>query len=220
MSIAAAAAFGCAMSGPASAATNLIANGSFETGTNGLGGWTLSAGFTDKAILYTSGASGEALSAPTAGLSLSPDAPLTHGLYFVTNNTTETISEQVVISTAGTYDFGFDYYVPANGKKNGVDATLSASFGPAGTFTSVLAHSTAAQQWFYVNQSVFADVGTYNFSISFATGSGSGAASDFVVDQAYVVREAPLPLLGASPIAFAVLGAGLYAARRRRTLAA
>ena len=197
----------------ASAATNLVTNGSFE---NGLAGWTLSGAVTDSypAVVITYGSTaayptstfGEAVAAENA-------AAGTHGAYFVSDFSNQSLTQQVYLGV-GTYQIGFSAYAPANGYGNAHDATFSGSI--AG---DVLANYSVSQKpgttWLdFSGKKTVTAAGMYNIAFSFNT-SGY-PAKDVVIDSVYVMTAAPVP----EPETYALMLSGLgligFVARRRR----
>ena len=208
----------------ANAATNLITNGSFESGTIQ---WTYSSTGTDAlpghhpavvinygpAAPYPTGAFNEAIPADNS-LSASPDAVGVKGLYFVADNSTETLS-QVVHLKAGTYQIGFSAYVPRNGFNNSGNATLTAVIAGANLASFDVDHSPI-QKW--VNYSGFTTIATEgNYTTSFTYRSGAAPAGDFVIDRAYVIAVPEPATWGLMIMGFG--GAGAMLRRRRMAVA-
>jgi hypothetical protein len=206
---------------PASAALNLVTNGSFESG---LAGWTLAnppPSFSAVAITYgaaspyPTGAFGEAVPANNAPTN-SPDAVGTRAAYFVSDfSRSETLSQQVFL-TAGIYQIGFSAYAPANGYANAGDAQ----------FQGIVANVTLANYAVSVGPSTtwqtFAGAanittdGLYTVAFSFST--NLAPSKDIVVDQVYIIAGNP-PIGVPEPATLALFGAsllGLGAARRAR----
>src|SRR5687768_7678042 len=114
----AALAAGTAFAGQASAAVNLLTNGSFETGD--FSGWTYAgvtpSGFPAVIINYNAaspypiGAFGEAVP-PDDTASPSPDPVGDRAAYFVADGATESLSQSVFLDV-GQYTIGFSVYVP------------------------------------------------------------------------------------------------------------
>ncbi len=213
---------------PAMAATNLIANGSFESGFTG---WTVgqTGGGTAPVVIpygsatpYPGGAFGEAI-LPNAVATLSPDPVGTSVAYFSSDTANPHSLSQLVNLVAGiTYNIGFDYYAPQNGISNPNDATLSFNIGgvPVGTtLTAGQPSGTPGQTWI-------------NFGTSFVAGS-SGAtplelqfkglgvtAADFAIDRVYVTAAVPEPSTWALMLlGFGAVG-GAMRMKRRKTNAA
>lgn len=196
----------------ASAATNLLTNGSFEDGLNG---WTVAASATatiaPEVIAYgpPGSAFGEEIPADNAP-SLSPDAVGAHALYFVDDNSTQSVSQDFTVTAAGDYTFGFSIYVPANGFANPGDATFEGSFSIFST-GALPVSALPAITWLDAGDSAFLAAGTYTAQFSFATLGGQ--SKDVVIDRAFVTA---VP----EPETYALMLAGLCAvgfmARRRR----
>jgi hypothetical protein len=175
--------------------TNLLTNGSFETGD--FTGWTitgtLGANPQPTTVIITdgvnlTGASSEPVPADNA-VSSDSDPAGTHGAYFVDDTAHQFLTQQLFL-VAGHYDIGFDAYSPTNGFNNPVDATFK------GTIAGVLLanytlKSTAAATWLHF--SGIADVATsafYSVAFEYETkgdrGSPATQAADVVIDRVYV----------------------------------
>lgn len=218
----------------AGAATNLLVDGSFQ---NGLTGWTLSGtesqGYPEVLIPfgvsapYPKGAFGATV--PTPKGSASPTPAGADGLYFVSDLANQTLSQTLRLGP-GTYDVGLSLYIPQNGWNNSGNATIDATAGGV-TLLSTTAHALTPNAWYNVTGSFTATAaGDYTMNFNFMTNHAPSA--DVVIDQLYVVAaptqtttvvvspdEAPLPVLGATPLGLVALGAGLFAARRRNAAA-
>jgi hypothetical protein len=121
----------------ASAATNLVGNGSFEGLTGRTpAGWSIGGVAVDGAnpvairynqkSNYPTGAQGEA--APTDNAtSLSPDPAAQNGVYFVSDEAKNLSLYQHVYLTPGSYEIGFDSYDTFNGAEQPHDATFTAN---------------------------------------------------------------------------------------------
>ncbi len=201
----------------AGAATNLITNGSFE---DGLSGWTVSGSVGDiypatvitynNASAYPTGAFGEAVPTDSA-INLSPDAVGSQALYFVSDFSTQVVSQTFTVPTAGTYAFGLDVYLPANGFANSVDATLGITLGSSNFGTYPLSSFTATT-WTPGAASVNLAAGTYTVALAFT--SAGMPAKDIVIDRVYLVSSVP----EASTTAMLIAGIaclGFIAARRK-----
>lgn len=221
---------------PASAAVNLVSNGSFESG---LDDWTIG-GFDDasktgggnapvaifygSASAYPTGAFGEAVPAANA-VSASPDAAGDRGAYFVTDWASNQSLTQSVYLTAGNYEIGFSVYAPQNGYNNAGDASFSGSIAGV-TLVNRLVSSGPATTWeaFSGNATV---VSSGWYDVSFLFNTGQYPSKDVVIDQVYIIASSdggtiipgvPEPTTWAMLIAgFGLVGA---AARRRRPITA
>jgi hypothetical protein len=201
----------------ASAATNLITNGSFESG---LSGWTVSGSVGDaypasvitynSATAYPTGAFGEAVPVDNA-VNIGPDAAGTRALYFVSDFSSQVVSQSVTVATAGTYTFGLDLYLPANGYANAVNATVGIALGSNNLGTYSLS-SLAATTWLPGTSTGFLAAGTYNVALSFT--SNGKPAKDIVIDKVYLVSSVPEASTTAMLLA-GLAGLGVVAKRRK-----
>ena len=218
------AALALAITAPASAATNLLTNGSFESGFSG---WTLSnvGGGTAPVVIpygttatYPFGAFGEAI-LPNAVASISPDAVGRSLAYFSSDTANpDTLSQTISLVAGQTYNLGFDFYAPANGISNPNDATLlfrvnGTQVGSVLTAGSVT--GTPAQTWFNFNTTfVAASNGPATLALDFR-GLGVTAA-DFGVDRVYATAAVPEPATWAMMIfGFGGVGVSMRYAKRR-----
>jgi hypothetical protein len=201
----------------ASAATNLISNGSFESG---LSGWTVTGSVGDiypvgvisynSATAYPTGAFGEAVPVVNAASS-SLSATGASALYFVSDFSSEVVSQQVIVSTSGAYTFGFDLYLPANGFANDVDATLGINLGGTSVGSYALS-SLAPTTWLANSSAVNLAAGTY--TVSFAFSSNGKPAKDVVLDNVYLISSVPEASSSAMLLA-GLAGIGFMALRRK-----
>lgn len=207
--------------GPASAAVNLVSNGSFESG---LAGWTLTnpppsypvvAIFYNSATPYPTGAFGEAVPPQNAATN-SPDPAGARAAYFVSDFSTDETLSQLVYLTAGIYQIGFSAYAPANGYANIYDATFS------GLVASVVLADYAVSTGPVTTWQTFASSGLYltggNYLVEFVFNTNGFPAKDVVIDQVYIIAGDP-PIGVPEPLSLALLGSGLLglaAARRLR----
>jgi hypothetical protein len=217
------------IAGPATAATNLVTNGSFE---NGLTGWTIGGVDTNgfppvditygSATAYPTGAFGEAVAANNAPTN-SPDAVGTHAAYFVSDFTVNQSLSQTVFLTAGTYQIGFSAYAPANGYNNTGEATFSGTI--AGNVLANYAVSTGPvttwQTFASAGLNIAADG---NYLIEFVFNTNLRPSKDVVIDQVYIIAGDPAVPGVPEPATWAMLisGFGLVgcAARRKAMVAA
>jgi hypothetical protein len=205
-------AFAC-ISAPLSAAhANIVANGSFETGN--LSGWTVnnSEGEYPVSVIVTDGVTGSAFgeAIPSDPL-LTGDSSLVggeYGAYFVDDIAHQTLSQTISLGV-GSYEIGFDAYVPHNGYNNAYDASFTG--GIAGdVLANFTVHGSTPGVWAEYSGIVnILSPGDYLVSFDF-TPDGY-PAGDVVVDRAFVV---PVP----EPITLFLFGVGLAgaAALRRR----
>ncbi len=221
---------------PASAVTNLIVNGSFETGD--FTGYVHSgtAGLSNPAVVLTygsnagygqgGGAYGEAVPADNAN-SVSPDPVGTSAAYFVDDAAVNEAISQLTLLQVGNYSIGYSAYLPQNGYNNKFDATF------AGTIIGVhvadfTASQVGAQTWY--NFSGVASISKAGYyQTSFVFNSAGNPAKDVVIDRIFVVATTapatflipPTPTAEVpEPATWAMLIAGIsmvgVAARRRR----
>lgn len=218
---------------PAAAVTNLIINGSFETGDF--------AGFQhlnlptqdgpavviayNQAGGYPTGAFGEAV--PTANTATnSPDAAGNYGAYFSSDHATNETLQQLTYLGVGNYEIGFSAYLTHNGYNNPVDASFSGEI--IGTpVTSFNASQETAGVWkVYSGVAQVTRAGYYN--TQFVFNSNGYPAKDVVFDQVYATatNKAATVVIPATPTAvpepemwaMLVVGFGLtgFAVRRRK----
>lgn len=209
-----------ASTAPASAATNLVSNGSFE---NGLAGWTIggtdSQGYPPVAIYYNNasaypiGAFGEAVP-PDNSVSLSPDPVGGRAAYFVSDFTKAQSLTQTIYLTPGRYQFGFSAFAPANGYGNAGDAHFSATL-LGNTVANYLVSSGPVRTWqAFSGQTSIGTAGFY--TVSFAFDTNLYPSKDVVIDRVYVAAV-PEPQSWAMLIAgFGLVG--LARRSRRRAL--
>jgi PEP-CTERM motif len=199
-------------------ASNLVANGSFEVGTVGDPGssWLMTEGvhlWSPAQIQYLphpGAAFGEDVPADNA-ISLSPDEVGEHGIYFVDDSATQTLTSASFTAPAtGFYNFGFSAYAPGNGYGNPGDSSFSLVLG--GVTLANTVSSLGMQTW--SAQTGMAELTggqTYQLLFTF-TGGGQMDANDIVVDRFYV---GAVPEPGTYALMLAGLMATVGLARRR-----
>ena len=155
---------------PALAATNLVQNGSFESG---LSQWVIGGsdvqGFPPAAIFYNNpagypvGAFGEAVP-PDDSASLSPDAVGDRAAYFVSDFARAQSLTQSIFLTPGRYEFGFSAFAPQNGFNNVGDAGFRATL-LGNTIANYLVSSGPVRTWQpFSGLATIATAGFYNVS--------------------------------------------------------
>lgn len=200
-------------------AGNLLLNGSFETGdfTDWTQLGTTGDAYPEVVIPYNStaqypnGAFGEAIPPDSGGAS--PDAAGAYAAYFVSDQSTESLSQTVALGV-GQYDIGFSAYVPANGFANIGDATFTATVGGV-LLTTYLVSTSPSTTWQHFTGTLDVTVaGNYDTDFQFLT--AFDPSKDIVIDRVYI-QAAAVP----EPGTLAVLGltlagfAGVSARRRR-----
>ena len=205
------------VAGSAQAATNLVTNGSFESG---LADWTIvgteTQGFPPVAITYgdaapyPNGAFGEAVPADNS-VSLSPDPVGTRAAYFVSDFSAGQGLQQTVYLTPGKYQVGFSYYAPANGYANINDAAFSANIAGDALVNTMVSANPPTTWLNFSGTTKITNPGFYNVSFLFTT--NGDPAKDVVIDRVYI-SAVPEPEAWALLVAgFAMVG---FSARRRK----
>jgi hypothetical protein len=210
---------------PAGATTNLITNGSFESG---LSGWTpvnnalanpISVIDYGCACAYPTGAYGEAVPVDNS-TSASPDVAGGHAAYFVDDFAVNQGLTQMTYLSPGNYEVGFSAYLPLNGFNNPNDATFTGSV-LGQSIAEFTASAGTAQNWQNYSGVVHVDVAG-NYLTSFVFNSFGYPAKDVVIDRVYAISTArdatvPEPAIWVSMITgFAAVGLMM---RRRRPAA-
>jgi hypothetical protein len=238
--ILAAAAF-VAVAAPASAATNLIINGSFEAGGAGVGvvpGWTKTntpdnqpAQDQPASVItynntnpYPLGAYGEAVT-PDNTVSQSPDDVGTKAAYFVGDFSNNETWSQLTYLGVGNYKVGFSYYLPQNGRNNANDARLDATILGVPVASTMITSNSAAQTWFYASGVAQITVAGH-YMTSLVYNSFGRAAKDIVIDRVFGIRtnDAPTVVIPPNPTtvpepeswALMLLGFGMLGVSMRR----
>jgi len=141
----------------------------------------------------------------------------------------ETISQSTLLSK-GNYEFGFDYYLTANGLAQVNISKLKVTvIGTTIIETTITAASTA-QHWIHISGVAnIATAGYYDTALVF--NSNGFPSKDFVIDRVFAIRTnapptviiaptptAPAPAPVGEPCAAMVLfaGLGMLAIARRR----
>jgi hypothetical protein len=186
------------LAGSASAATNLLINGSFEdagtTGTGSFTAWTKTnvstvepatvIGYNSTAS-YPDGAYGESV-IPDNSASLSPDPAGSYAAYFVSDfSVNETISQSAFF-TPGNYRVGFSYYLPANGLGNTNNATIDISILGTTVASTAITASSPGTTWFSVTGVATVTVAGF-YDTSLVYNSNGYPAKDIVLDRFYAI---------------------------------
>lgn len=196
---------------------NLLTNGSFESG---LSGWTVTGGQAGPVIVQTNTDCCFGETVPTDNAtSNSPDAAGNQAVYFFDDVADQTLSQSIFL-TAGTYEIGFDAYVPLNGFDNFYDATFTGTIAGVTLANFSVHQQNDPQQWLNFSglASVSAD-GTYDASFVFQ--SFGVPAADVLIDRVYIVasnQSGGTPIPSPEPSAFVLLAIGLtsFGIMRRR----
>jgi hypothetical protein len=236
-------AVGLAGTTSASAATNLIQNGSFEStgngtfsGPGGVANWTMGGsvgdGFVPVTIQYNqnseypTGAQGEAVPTDNAP-SLSPDGAGNSGVYFVSDQAHQVSINQTIFLTPGSYDIGFDSYFTNNGFAEPGDSTFTANIAGVQLANIDLNGITPGVWTTHQGEADILTAGNYLVSFTFNSPQSPEFAKDIVIDQAYVLAASDG---GGTPISnvpepaswllmtAGIGGIGLALRRNKRTL--
>lgn len=171
-------------------ASNILQNGSFEDALNY---WTIGGTNTGypPAVIVTDGSTGsafgEAIPADTI-VGGSPDPAGTYGVYFVDDYSFQSLTQSVFLDV-GSYEIGFDVYLPRNGYNNPGDATFD------GAIASItLADFTVKGDVLPITEWVHFDglasvttAGVYEADFNFET--FGGASADVVIDRVYIIES-------------------------------
>jgi hypothetical protein len=199
------------LAGTAQAAPlNLLTNGSFESG---LTGWTITGGGSYPVSVVTTNSAccfGEFVPNDTFNLGTT-DVTGNHGVYFVDDFAHQTLVQSIALA-AGSYEIGFDAYVPLNGFNNPVDAAFSGTIAGV-TLASFTVKSQTPQTWMHF--SGIANVlsaGVYNVAFDFEPFRGT--AADVVIDRVYIAASdsgggTPIGPSVPEPATLTLLGLGL-----------
>lgn len=209
-----------AVCAPATAATNLVLNGSFE---NGLTNWALTGGNTsnfppvainyNSATPYPTGAFGEAVT-PENLMSPSPDAVGTRAAYFVSDIANPHILSQTINVGPGRYIFGLSTYAPKNGLNNSNgNATFTASFAGAQAANFTVSSRPSKTWQLHSKEVIIKSNGPQTITLSFS--ASVRPSQDIVVDRVHVMAV-PEP----ESWAMMILGFGMVAGALRRRHAA
>ncbi len=219
-------AFACVPALVGAAHATIVTNGSFETGD--LSGWTITGGGAyPVAVIVTDGATGSAF-----GEAIPPDPLLTgdptllggtYGAYFVDDIAHQTLSQTISLSV-GSYEIGFDAYVPHNGFNNPQDASFAGSIAGV-ELASFTVHASTAGVWTEYSGIVNV-LSAGNYLVTFDFTPGGTPAGDVVVDRAFVVpsdTKGDTNIGVPEPLTLSLFGAGLAGAaglrRRKKKLA-
>jgi hypothetical protein len=225
IAFAAAALAAAALGGSASAATNLVTNGSFESGFvdwdySGVTpeGAPVAIIFYDSASPYPIGAYGEAVP-PDDSASASPDIVGTRAAYFVADNASETLSQTVFLDV-GVYTIGFSAYVPFNGFGNEFNAFFTGAVAGENLANFSVDGSTPGQWVHYAGVANITTAGDYTTTFQF--NSGPRPAGDVVIDRVYIVagdQTGVVPEPGTWALMILGFGGAGAALRRSRRMA-
>ena len=187
---------------------NLLTNGSFESG---LTGWTISGGGAYPVAVVETNANccfGEFVANDTFNLG-SSDPTGKHGVYFVDDFAHQTLVQSIALA-AGSYEIGFDAYVPFNGFNNPIDSAFSGTIAGV-TLASFTVQSTTPGTWtHFAGVANVLSAGVYDVAFDF--NPFDGVAGDVVIDRVYIVESDDpngTPVGVPEPATMALLGIGL-----------
>jgi len=171
-------------------ATNILLNGSFESD---LDDWTIGGSNTGypPAVIVTNGSTGSAFGEPIPADTIvggSPDLAGTHGVYFVDDYALQTLAQSVFLDV-GSYEIGFDVYLPRNGYSNPGDATFDGAIASItlANFT-VKGNALPIAEWVHFDG--LASVATASFyDAAFNFQTFGGASADVVIDRVYITES-------------------------------
>lgn len=214
-----------AVTSPAFAATNLIQNGSFESG---MLEWDYSetvssgTGYSAPVVIkygqngaYPTGAFGEAVPADNNPDNPGLDPVGEHFLYLSSDLGTQTVWQQVALDANTSYTFGFDYYLPQNGMNNpnGVTFTASLDGNPFATFAL---GSQQATTWLFASSSADFTTGNNAGNFMFSFSADGYTAKDIGIDRVFLAKtESISPVPEPASWAMMLCGFGLLGATLR-----
>jgi hypothetical protein len=169
------------VSGAAGAATNLLSNGSFETGF--FTDWHIHDAPTHRhfpCVVVNNPTT--AATEPTGGLS--PDPVGTDFMFCVANPSNESITQRVML-TPGDYDIGFTAY-PFSYQESD-DETFTAYVGHHAV-ASISSASVAANQWYLVTGSIHI-THTRMYTIRFEYDVAGTMGRDMYLDRLYLIQR-------------------------------
>ena len=193
--------------------TNLVANGNFATGD--FTGWVVggnNTGFPPSVVNTNSSCCfGEFVPVDSVTVG-SPDLGGTHAVYFVDDNSKQTLTEVIHLGI-GSYAIGFDAYAPHNGFNNSGDAFFSGTIAGVQLANYSVHGQNNPGAW--VNFSGIADILTAgDYSVTFSFQTFGGASADVLIDRVFVTttdQTGGIPIGGSvpEPTTLALFGLGL-----------
>lgn len=182
---------------PATAATNLISNGSFEAGPIGTAGFTgwikTNVPANAPAIVlaynntnsYPTGAFGESIFEDNIA-SASPDAVGTKAAYFVGDFSVNESISQLTYLGVGNYRVGFSYFLTANGLANAGNASFDATIVGVKVASTAITGASPSRTWEYASGvGQITKAGWYN--TAFVFNSNLAPSKDIVIDRVFAV---------------------------------